>query len=87
MPFLVITDGERGATAQLPDGEEIKVAGLTVTSVDPTGAGDAFCGAFLAKITESGAVLSNAVAIKRALNAGVAAGAKAVTTLGARPSS
>ena len=87
LPLLVITDGERGATAQLPDGGEIKVAGLTVTSVDPTGAGDAFCGAFLAKFTDSGAALSDALAIKRALNAGVAAGAKAVTTLGARPSS
>lgn len=87
LPLLVITDGERGATAQLPDGEVIKVAGLTVTSVDPTGAGDAFCGAFLAKFTESGAALADEVAIKLALNAGVAAGAKAVTTLGARPSS
>lgn len=87
LPLLVITDGERGATAQLPDGEVVKVAGLTVTSVDPTGAGDAFCGAFLAKFTESGAALADEVAIKLALNAGVAAGAKAVTTLGARPSS
>ena len=87
LPLLVITDGERGATAQLPDGEDIKVAGLTVTSVDPTGAGDAFCGAFLAKFTELGAALGDDVAIKLALNAGVAAGAKAVTTLGARPSS
>lgn len=87
LPLLVITEGERGATAQLPDGEEIKVAGLTATSVDPTGAGDAFCGAFLAKFTELGAALGDDVAIKLALNAGVAAGAKAVTTLGARPSS
>lgn len=87
LPLLVITDGERGATAQLPDGEEIKVVGLPVTSVDPTGAGDAFCGAFLAQFSESGAALADDVSIKLALNAGVAAGAKAVTTLGARPSS
>ncbi|CAB4610396.1 unannotated protein [freshwater metagenome] len=86
LPLLVITDGERGATAQLGDGEELRASGLTVDSVDPTGAGDAFCGAFLAKFAELGAGLNDSAAIKVALNAGVAAGAKAVTTLGARPS-
>ena len=86
LPLLVITDGERGAAAQLGDGVELKALGLTVTSVDPTGAGDAFCGAFLAKFAALGAGLNDSAAIKVALNAGVAAGAKAVTTLGARPS-
>jgi sugar/nucleoside kinase (ribokinase family) len=86
LPLLVITDGERGATSQLGDGEELRASGLTVASVDPTGAGDAFCGAFLAKFAELGAGLNDSAAIKVALNAGVAAGAKAVTTLGARPS-
>ena len=85
LPLLVITDGERGATAQLGDGEELRASGLTVDSVDPTGAGDAFCGAFLAKFAESGAAVNDPDAIDRALVAGVAAGAKAVTTLGARP--
>ena len=86
LPLLVITDGERGATAQLEDGEEISASGLTVTSVDPTGAGDAFCGAFLAKFAELGAGLNDPAAIKVALNDGIEAGAKAVITLGARPS-
>jgi len=86
VPLLVITDGERGATAQLGDGEELRVSGLTVDSVDPTGAGDAFCGAFLARFAESRAGLSDSTAVVEALNAGIAAGAKAVTTLGARPS-
>ncbi len=85
LPLLVITDGERGATSQLGDGEELRESGLTVASVDPTGAGDAFCGAFLAKFAELGAGLNDPAAIKVALDAGVAAGAKAVTTLGARP--
>lgn len=86
LPLLVVTDGERGATARVRDGEELKAPGLTVASVDPTGAGDAFCGAFLAKFAESGAAVNYRAAIESALDAGVAAGAKAVTTLGARPS-
>jgi sugar/nucleoside kinase (ribokinase family) len=86
LPLLVITDGERGATAQLGDGEELRASGLTVDSVDPTGAGDAFCGAFLAEFAELGAGLNDSAAIQRALDAGIVAGAKAVTTLGARPS-
>ena len=85
LPLLVVTDGERGATAHIGEGVELKALGLTVTSVDPTGAGDAFCGAFLAKFAESGAAVNDPDAIDRALDAGVAAGAKAVTTLGARP--
>ena len=86
VPLLVITDGERGATAQLGDGAELRASGLTVDSVDPTGAGDAFCGAFLARFAASRAGLSDSTAVAEALNAGIAAGAKAVTTLGARPS-
>ena len=86
LPLLVVTDGERGATAHIGEGVELKALGLTGTSVDPTGAGDAFCGAFLAKFAELGAGLNDSAAIKVALNAGVSAGAKAVTTLGARPS-
>ena len=86
LPLLVITDGERGATAQFSAGEERRASGLTVDSVDPTGAGDAFCGAFLAKFAELGAGLNDSAAIQRALDAGIVAGAKAVTTLGARPS-
>ncbi len=86
VPLLVITDGERGATAQFSAGEERRASGLTVDSVDPTGAGDAFCGAFLAKFAELGAGLNDSAAIQRALDAGIVAGAKAVTTLGARPS-
>jgi sugar/nucleoside kinase (ribokinase family) len=86
VPLLVVTDGERGATAQLGDGEELRASGLAVDSVDPTGAGDAFCGAFLAKFAELGAGLKDSAAIQHALDAGIMAGAKAVTTLGARPS-
>jgi len=86
VPLLVVTDGERGATAQLGDGEELRASGLAVDSVDPTGAGDAFCGAFLAKFAEQGAWLKDSAAIQHALDAAIMAGAKAVTTLGARPS-
>jgi sugar/nucleoside kinase (ribokinase family) len=86
VPLLVVTDGERGASAQFGEGQELGASGLTVASLDPTGAGDAFCGAFLARFAESGAGLSDSAAVEAALNAGIAAGAKAVTTLGARPS-
>ena len=86
VPLLVVTDGERGAAAQFGEGQELGASGLTVASVDPTGAGDAFCGAFLARFAESGAGMSDtSAAVEAALKAGIAAGAKAVTTLGARP--
>jgi 2-dehydro-3-deoxygluconokinase len=45
--LAVVTLGERGSLARC-DGREISTPALPVTVVDPTGAGDAFRGGFIA---------------------------------------
>lgn len=75
---VVLTLGERGAW-MLTATEFKHVSALTVDAVDTTGAGDAFCGA-LATALASGETLRPAVAFANA------AGAAAVTVVGATPS-
>ena len=75
---VVLTLGEQGALL-LTATESEYVPALTVEAVDTTGAGDAFCGA-LATALASGETLSTAVAFANA------AGAAAVTVVGATPS-
>jgi sugar/nucleoside kinase (ribokinase family) len=54
--------------------------------VDPTGAGDAFCGGFLAQLVkEPGFQQLSAEVVASALRAGAEAGSKAVAIMGARP--
>ncbi len=74
----IITLGEFGAVAceQL---STFSVRAPKVPVVDTTGAGDAFCGAFAAW-------LAAGESLERAVNAGVVAGALAVTRAGAQPS-
>lgn len=60
------------------DGRVDRVAAVAAPIVDPTGAGDAFAAGFLVEWLRSG----NAIA---AAGAGAAAGARAVSTIGARP--
>ncbi len=86
VPLVVVTDGPRGATAHWRDGSQVSQVGVETRLVDPTGAGDAFCGAFLAAIasSESSDPLSTD-AVAEALSNGVKAGAEAVAIIGARP--
>ena len=75
---VVLTLGERGAlmlTATISE----RVPAYAVEAVDTTGAGDAFCGA-LATALASGETLHTAIAFANA------AGAAAVTVVGATPS-
>ena len=75
---VVLTLGEQGAlilTATISE----RVSALSVDAVDTTGAGDAFCGA-LATALASGETLHTAIAFANA------AGAAAVTVVGATPS-
>ena len=75
---VVLTLGEQGAlilTATISE----RVSALSVDAVDTTGAGDAFCGA-LATALASGKTLHTAIAFANA------AGAAAVTVVGATPS-
>jgi ribokinase len=78
VPATVVTLGAAGAAWH--DGDAVgRVAGIDVTPVDTTAAGDAFVGALAARLAE-GATLAEAVAF------GNAAGALAVTGRGAQPS-
>jgi ribokinase len=74
--IAIITGGERGALVLAPGREPRRVAPVTVSAVDTTGAGDAFCGCLAAGLAE-GRKLSDA--LRRA----AAAGAHAVTVHGA----
>jgi sugar/nucleoside kinase (ribokinase family) len=52
-PLVVVKLGAEGSTAYR-DGELVRMPAASADPVDPTGCGDAFCGGFLAGLTESG---------------------------------
>jgi ribokinase len=75
---VVITMGSNGVVAVTPD-DQYHIPSFQVTPVDPTGAGDAFCGSFAAALLEG-------KTIEQALRFANAAGVLAVTIAGAEPS-
>ena len=75
---VVVTLGQQGALAVTPQVERHGPA-FQVTSVDPTGAGDAFCGAWAVAMAEG-------MPVEEALRFSNAAGAVCVTQAGAEPS-
>jgi len=75
---VVITMGSNGVVCVTPD-DQYHILSFPVTPVDPTGAGDAFCGSFAAALSEG-------KSIEQALRFANAAGALAVTIAGAEPS-
>ncbi len=82
----VVTNGHLGAKAYKSDGGLIEVASIGSKLVDPTGAGDAFCGGFLAQLVqEPGFQQLPAEPVASALRAGAEAGSQAVSIMGARP--
>jgi sugar/nucleoside kinase (ribokinase family) len=82
----VVTSGHLGAKAYKGDGELIEVASIGAKLVDPTGAGDAFCGGFLAQLVDEPDFHElSSEAVAKALRAGAEAGSKAVSIMGARP--
>jgi hypothetical protein len=54
---VVLKRGAEGCDIYGPDGTRIHVPVVSVRAVDPTGAGDAFCGGFLAGVCATGDVL------------------------------
>ena len=78
VPLVAVTRGPDGASVLDRDQPTVTVPALPVEVVDTTGAGDAFTGGFLA------AWLAGADPV-RALQAGVASAAEAITQAGARP--
>lgn len=82
----VVTSGHLGAKAYTSEGRLIEVSSIGSKLVDPTGAGDAFCGGFLAQLVqEPGFQELSSEAVASALRAGAEAGSKAVGIMGARP--
>lgn len=63
----------------MPSNAQYTFSSFPVTSVDPTGAGDAFCGVVASALSEHQPV-------EQALRFACAAGALAVTIAGAEPS-
>ena len=83
----VVTKGQKGAEAHWASGQSLDVAGLPTQSIDPTGAGDAFCAGFLASLVAvEGFQVLAPEKVQMALKSGVEAGSKAVQLVGARPS-
>ncbi len=72
---IALTRGERGCVIYRSNGSPLQLAGHKVQETDPTGAGDCFCGTFLAMIAQGHALETSA----RYANA---AGAIAVTRRG-----
>jgi sugar/nucleoside kinase (ribokinase family) len=82
----VVTSGHLGAKAYTNNGELVEVASIGSNLVDPTGAGDAFCGGFLARLVQEPDFQQlSSEAVASALRAGAEAGSKAVGIMGARP--
>ncbi len=83
----VVTKGQNGAEAHWASGQSVEVAGLATESIDPTGAGDAFCAGFLASLVAGEGFQDLGLeTVQMALKSGVEAGSKAVQLVGARPS-
>ena len=78
VPCVVVTLGARGCCARV-DGEFLTQAAFPVTPVDTTAAGDTFCGALVA-------ALSQKQCVAHALRQASAAGALACTRRGAQSS-
>jgi ribokinase len=74
----IVTLGAAGAVV-VGDGVARRIPAPTVSAVDSTGAGDAFCGAFAARLAAGASPLEAAAS-------GVAAGSISVTRPGAQPS-
>lgn len=82
----VVTSGQSGARAVFDSSLVIESSAVSTQSLDPTGAGDAFCAGFIARLlAEAGFQELPPGAVQRALEAGVLAGSKAVGLIGARP--
>lgn len=86
VPLTVVTLGDKGSRAIFSDGHAIEIEAPKVPLIDPTGAGDAFCAGFLARLMDFEAIdLCSTKEIRLCLEAGAALGAVAVAKVGARP--
>lgn len=87
--LIVVTHGERGATALTADGQMIDAPGFPVQAVDTTGAGDSFVAGLLVGILQRGATkteLNDAAELRDILRFANATGALTTKGRGAIPS-
>lgn len=54
MRVLIVKDGRAGVVIYDPAGRVVRVPAVPTAVVDPTGAGDAFCGGFMVGLAETG---------------------------------
>ncbi|KAH9310849.1 hypothetical protein KI387_025884, partial [Taxus chinensis] len=85
LKLLLITEGKKGCSYYTKDFRG-KVNGIAVDTVDTTGAGDAFVGAFLTELVKDMSLLENEKRLKEVLLFANGAGALATTKKGAIPS-
>jgi sugar/nucleoside kinase (ribokinase family) len=87
LPLTVVTNGQAGALAVWADGQILELPGETAKTIDPTGAGDAFCAGFLGRLIAQPKFQNLPLeAVRQALETGISAGSQAVRLVGARPS-
>ncbi len=72
---IIIKRAEKGATVYCNHNERVDKKAMPITSIDPTGAGDCFAGAFIAAINKG-------IPIQEALDYAIIAGAMAVSKQG-----
>lgn len=61
LKILLVTNGGKGASLYLADGQKFSCEGYKVKAVDTTGAGDSFFGGFIAGMMENGVTAANAL--------------------------
>ncbi|CAB4631628.1 unannotated protein [freshwater metagenome] len=87
VPLALVTRGSFGAKAIWAAGAALEVPGKSAALTDPTGAGDAFCAGFLARLLGDPSFQKlSSEAVQKALESGVEAGSRAVQLVGASPS-
>jgi sugar/nucleoside kinase (ribokinase family) len=82
-PLVVLTLGGDGVLLGTREGDRLSAPTRAATPIDTTGAGDAFCAAFLAALLRE--TSRDRVVLERAMEAGLDAAARAVSNIGARP--
>ncbi|WKK72074.1 PfkB family carbohydrate kinase [Rathayibacter oskolensis] len=83
VPLVLVTLGSDGVVIAVRDREPVVAPAFRVEVVDTTGAGDTFCGAFSARLAETGADLGDPEALVPLVRWATAAAAISVTRPGA----
>jgi sugar/nucleoside kinase (ribokinase family) len=83
LPVTVITMSSAGAKLTTNKGLLLQLAANPTTTIDPTGAGDAFAAGFLSELAREPSL--DPEVLEKALNSAIQAGSRAIEVVGARP--